>query len=115
MNRRHFLRLSASSLALAAGCPAMLRSAAAPAADTGPVVAGNTAFALDLYGQLKSKSGNLFYSPYSVSAALAMTSAGAAGDTLSEMTKVLHVNYHSFEHGTRNIDNPKSLLGQMRL
>jgi serpin B len=56
-----------------------------------PVVKGNTAFALDLYAQLKTaKSGNLFYSPYSISTALAMTYAGAKGETGTQMSKVLH-------------------------
>ena len=41
-----------------------------------PVVDGNTAFALDLYSQLRSEKGNLFFSPYSISTALAMTYAG---------------------------------------
>jgi serine protease inhibitor len=54
------------------------------------VVDGNTAFALDLYQKLKDQPGNLFFSPYSVSTALAMTYAGARGQTESEMAKVLH-------------------------
>ena len=56
------------------------------------VVDGNTAFALDLYQKLKDRPGNLFFSPYSVSTALAMTYAGARGQTESEMAKVLHFN-----------------------
>jgi serpin B len=91
MNRRHFLRTSLSSLALAAGGPAMLRTSAGPAGNLGPVVEGNTAFATDLYAKLGSQPGNLFCSPFSISAALAMTSAGAAGETLAEMTNVLHL------------------------
>jgi hypothetical protein len=42
-------------------------------------VDGNTAFALDLYQRLKDQPGNLFFSPYSISASLAMTYAGARG------------------------------------
>jgi serpin B len=53
-------------------------------------VDGNTAFALDLYQKLKQRPGNLFFSPYSISTALAMTYAGARGSTGSEMAKVLH-------------------------
>jgi serpin B len=50
---------------------------------------GNGAFAFDLYRQLKG-DGNLFYSPYSISAVLAMTYAGAAGDTGKQMAGVMH-------------------------
>jgi serpin B len=59
-------------------------------ADKKALVAGNNQFALDLYAKLGAKDGNLFFSPYSISAALAMTSAGARGETLEEMTKTLH-------------------------
>ncbi len=59
-----------------------------PSAD---LVAGNTAFALDLYAKLRGQQGNLFLSPFSISTALAMTSAGARGNTLDEMQKVLHL------------------------
>ena len=50
----------------------------------------NTAFAFDLYAQLKSSPGNLFFSPYSISTALAMTYAGARGETEKQMAQVLH-------------------------
>ncbi|MBD3237614.1 MAG: hypothetical protein GF330_12990 [Candidatus Eisenbacteria bacterium] len=56
-----------------------------------PVVEANSAFALDLYKQLaKENAGeNLFFSPYSISSALAMTAEGARGETAVEMGKVL--------------------------
>lgn len=50
----------------------------------------NNAFAIELYGQLSNQSGNLFFSPESISTALAMTYAGARGDTAAEMAKTLH-------------------------
>jgi serpin B len=53
------------------------------------VVAGNTAFALNLYGQLASAPGNLFFSPYSISTCLAMLYAGASGNTEQQMSQVL--------------------------
>ncbi len=59
-------------------------------ADKESVVEGNSEFALDLYAQLKGKDGNLFFSPYSISGALAMTYAGARGKTAEEMADVLH-------------------------
>jgi serpin B len=53
-------------------------------------VAGNTAFAFDLYSQLRSQEGNLFLSPYSISTALAMTYGGARGETAAQMAKAMH-------------------------
>jgi serine protease inhibitor len=55
-------------------------------------VEGNTAFALDLYQKLKEQPGNLFFSPYSISTALAMTYSGARGQTENEIANVLHFN-----------------------
>jgi len=51
---------------------------------------GNNAFALELYAKLRKQKGNLFFSPYSISTALAMTYAGARGETETQMAKVLH-------------------------
>ncbi len=65
-----------------------------PVADTQgqeTLASDNAAFAFDLYQTMRSQSGNLFYSPYSISLALAMTYAGASGDTASQMARVLHV------------------------
>ena len=58
--------------------------------DTGAVVDGNTEFALDLYASLRTEEGNLFLSPYSISTALAMTFAGARGETAGQIADVLH-------------------------
>jgi serpin B len=63
---------------------------AAQPGQTQALVDGNTAFACDLYAQLRNTPGNLFFSPYSVSTALAMTYAGARGDTETQMAQVLH-------------------------
>ena len=56
------------------------------------VIDGNTAFALDLYQGLKGQPGNLFFSPYSISTSLAMTYAGARGQTEVEMRRTAHFN-----------------------
>jgi serpin B len=58
-------------------------------ADQAAVVEGNNAFAVELYSQLRNQSGNLFFSPESISTALAMTYAGARGATASEMADTL--------------------------
>lgn len=60
-----------------------------PLGDLQNLSAGNTDFALDLFQQIRGQNGNLFFSPYSISAALAMTYAGARGDTASEMAETL--------------------------
>jgi serpin B len=53
------------------------------------LVASNTAFALNLYSELATNSGNLFFLPYSISTCLAMLYAGANGDTEQQMSQVL--------------------------
>jgi serpin B len=68
--------------------------------DIRAAVGGNTDFAFDLYGKLKNDpnatipkgkpNGNLFFSPYSLSTALAMTYAGARGNTEKQMATALH-------------------------
>ncbi|WPD20929.1 MAG: serpin family protein [Candidatus Electrothrix scaldis] len=51
---------------------------------------GNIRFALSLYSALKQEKGNLFFSPYSLSSALAMTYGGARNKTAEEMADALH-------------------------
>lgn len=51
---------------------------------------GNNEFALELYHQLKHGEDNLFFSPFSVRAALAMTYAGARARTAGQMESALH-------------------------
>jgi serpin B len=63
---------------------------ASGSSDLAQVAQDNNAFAIELYGQLRHQSGNLFFSPESISAVLAMTYAGARGDTAAEMAKILH-------------------------
>ena len=58
--------------------------------DVTTIADGNNRFALDLYQHLSQTQGNLFFSPYSLSTALAMTYAGAAGQTAEEMADLLH-------------------------
>ena len=70
------------------------------------LVEGNTTFALDLYRALSQEDGNLFFSPHSISAALAMTYSGARGETETQMKgtlcfalpqRVLHPAFHGLD------------------
>ena len=87
---KHSTAAPAAGLVLAAG----LINAQPPQAKLGPdaamVVQDSNTFALDLYGRLAQQDGNLFFSPYSISNALAMTYAGARGETATQMAKTMH-------------------------
>jgi len=61
-----------------------------PALDVAVTVEGSSAFAINLYRELSSEQGNLFFSPYSISSALAMTYSGARNNTAVQMAKVLY-------------------------
>jgi len=58
--------------------------------DIATLVNGNGEFAFNLYQALMKQDGNIFFSPYSISLALAMTYAGARGETAKQMADTLH-------------------------
>jgi serpin B len=64
-------------------------AATKPNEDVGLVTRGNNSFALQLYQSLRTREGNLFFSPYSISAATVMAYAGAVGETQQQMANVL--------------------------
>jgi serpin B len=64
------------------------------------VVKANNIFAYDLYRKYASGEGNIFFSPYSIENALAMTYEGAVGKTAEEMLSVLH--FPGDENARRN-------------
>ena len=67
------------------------------------LVAGNTAFAWDLFHLARSEDENVFFSPYSIASALTMALAGAKGDTASEMRDLLHLELSDDRvHAIRN-------------
>jgi serpin B len=61
-----------------------------PEADSTQVASDNAGFAFDVYRQLGTMNTNIVFSPASISIALAMTYAGAAGTTAAEMAQTLH-------------------------
>lgn len=60
------------------------------ASDLSDLVHGNTAFAIGLYQNLSDEDGNIFFSPHSITLALAMTYTGARGETERQMADTLH-------------------------
>ncbi|MFH1807307.1 MAG: serpin family protein [Pseudomonadota bacterium] len=65
-------------------------SPAVEASDVTAQVRGNTQFGIDMYQALRAGTvDNVFFSPYSISIALAMTDAGALGNTATEMADAM--------------------------
>ena len=71
-------------------------------------------FASDVYEQLQREQGNLFFSPLSIVTGLAMSYAGAAGQTAAEMEEVLHLgsepgihdSFHTLLSSLESQNNP---------
>ena len=87
---RHRSGLTGILVVLLASCSSggtELETMASAAAEL--VVEGNNRFALELYQKLRGGDKNLFFSPYSISTALAMTYVGAKGTTEVQMADTL--------------------------
>lgn len=84
--------LWASTASCAASAPAASDAGSTPEG-VAELVEANNRFAFELYAQFneKGKENNLFFSPYSIAIALAMTYEGARGRTAEEMQSVLHI------------------------
>ena len=82
--------------------------------DLATLVGGNSEFAFDLYQALGDSGGNLFYSPYSISQALAMTYAGARGDTEKQMADTLNflLSHDSLHPAFNSLDIDLSSRGE---
>ena len=85
--------LARPTFAVAGEAPAPAPAPASPADAAAAVETANGErdFAFDLHRQLTTKGGNVFASPFSISTALAMTTAGARGATSAELVKALHL------------------------
>jgi serpin B len=89
--RRLFAALfAATSLGAPAATPARAQDPG-PKPEARAAGEATTRFAVDLYGALRGRQGNLFFSPASLSTALAMTREGARGETAAELDRALHL------------------------
>jgi serpin B len=83
---------AACAIAACASDPGVIAARQLPAAlrgDAAAIVAANNQFAIDVLAKQPSRS-NAIFSPFSMSTALAMLDAGAAGQTDAELRAALH-------------------------
>nr|XP_015210146.1 PREDICTED: serpin B10-like [Lepisosteus oculatus] len=89
------------------------------------VASANTNFSLDLFKKLSAdnRTGNVFFSPLSISSALAMVYLGARGNTATEMAQVLRFvksemtkadGHLHLQQQTQNVQVPKFLQKQKK-
>ena len=89
MNKMAFLAF----VVFLCGCTVVIRAddSGATAEGVAAVVSANDLFAIELYSNISSsESGNIFFSPYSISTAMSMVYEGAAGGTADEIISVFH-------------------------
>ena len=91
-NQNKVIMLSVMFLVVLLGCAAF----ADIQSDVNTIARGNNIFALELYQELRTGNENIFFSPYSISTALAMTYAGARGNTAKQMAEALQFSFDHF-------------------
>ena len=82
-------RISVLAMLAHLSAPATFGGTTAPNPAIQAVAESANTFALNLYGQLSSREGNLFFSPYSIDDALMMVRAGAGGATADQISATL--------------------------
>jgi serpin B len=85
-------------------------------AQAAQLIAGNQAFAFELYRALAAgEEGNLIVSPYSISLAFSMLYGGARGEAEAELARVFHFLPQEAQHPAFNVvDQRLQGLGQAR-
>ena len=85
------------------------------------IAQSNNKFALKMYGELREEEGNIFFSPSSISTALAMAYAGAGGNTETELAKTLNFTLPADEVHTayasliETLNSPKKESYELRM
>lgn len=81
-------------------------AASASQNDIGQQAQSNNDFAVAMYNLIAQEDGNLFFSPYSITAALGMTAAGAVGSTRQEIIDALKVTLegNTFDQALNSTD-----------
>jgi len=106
--RRHVVIMCVVTTLLGCGLLLQADSKQEAAVARQDLVRANTRFAFDVYHELATETGNLFFSPYSLSIALAMTYAGARGATEGQMAEALRFTLSQSDlhstFGTLNTD-----------
>ena len=80
--------------------PFIILSAFSFAVDKSGITEANNRFAINLYSQYKSEEGNIFFSPFSISTAMAMVYEGAEGKTAKEIKSVF--GFPKYDNSRRN-------------
>jgi serpin B len=83
------------------------------------IVRGNNQFAFNLYTQLKNEKDNIFFSPFSISTAMAMAYEGARAKTATEIQSVFNfpadkdlrrVSFQTIQHQLTQQGNKNQLI-----
>jgi len=85
------LLAAALALTLVTGCARQDRQITTAEGEMRVVVDNNNQFAIDLHRVAASDGGNVFVSPFSITAALSMVYAGAEGDTETQIADAMYV------------------------
>ncbi|MGC8495139.1 MAG: serpin family protein [Syntrophobacteraceae bacterium] len=93
VNRAYPVSLVMLLAVLFAALPASAQKVSSESASYEGLAKGNNAFAVQVYGELAGKAGNIFFSPCGISMALGMTYAGARGDTAKEIKRALDFQF----------------------
>ena len=88
--RRQFMSKNILTITILLTIGLLLEPCVSSADQTDSIIKANNEFAIDLYSRYKSEEGNVFFSPFSISSAIAMTYEGARAETADQIKEVFH-------------------------